>query len=48
MSEAPVQKKVARRRFFTRGAFVMEKVQFKRLLVKVFAEAGWFGSCGET
>jgi len=26
----------------------MEKVQFKRLLVKVFAEVGWFGSCGET
>jgi len=26
----------------------MEKAQFKRLLVKVFAEVGWFGSCGET
>jgi hypothetical protein len=33
---------------FYAGAFVMEKVQFKRLLVKVFAEAGWFGSCSET
>jgi hypothetical protein len=48
MSEAPAQKKVVRKRRSYAEAFVVEKVQFKRLLVKVFAEVGWFGSCGET
>lgn len=48
MSEAPAQKKEARKRRSYAGAFVVEKVQFKRLLVKVFAEVRWFGSCGET